>query len=365
MQALFSFSALLSWSLALLALRNSRTILRPSVMELAQIADSIEVLIPARNEVDDIHDCVTSALAQTGLAHLRVTVLDDGSTDGTAAALSRIDDPRLTVLTGNDELPHGWIGKPWACARLAEQSGADYLVFIDADVRLMPSAIARTIALLSAENLALISPYPQQIATGTLNRLIQPLLQWSWFSTVPLRLARETTRPSLAVANGQFLVCRRSDYLTSGGHAAVRGEVLEDLMLLRNFYRHGLTGSVADGTNLAQCRMYPRGKDLIDGYTKSLWAAFGGAAGSIFINTFLITVFTLPLLGLFTRDWPVALVALVGASWGRLIVAVKTKQHRFPDALLHSISIAVFAGLNVLSWVRHLRGTNSWKGRAV
>jgi len=365
MQPFLTFSAVVSWLLALLAARNSRTILSPSTEKRSPISDSVEILIPARNEAGDIFDCVNAALAQDGLEQFQVTVLDDSSTDSTAAELSRIDDPRLTVITGDEELPEGWLGKPWACARLAEQSSAEYLVFIDADVRLMPNAITRTIALLIDENLALISPYPKQLAGGVLNRLIQPLLQWSWLSTVPLKLARKTNRPSLAVANGQFLVCRRSDYLTSGGHVAVCGEVLEDLMLMRNFYTHGLTGSVADGTNLAHCRMYQRGKDLVDGYTKSLWAAFGGAIGSIFINLFLLTVFTLPLVGLFTSAWPVAFVALMGASWGRLIVAVKAKQHRFPDVLLHSISIAVFAGLNALSWVRHLRGTNSWKGRAI
>jgi hypothetical protein len=219
--------------------------------------------------------------------------------------------------------------------------------------------------MLQRSNLAFISPYPKQETTTLLTRLVQPLLQWSWLSTVPLKLAQKTTRKSLAVANGQFIVCRRADYLKAGGHESVRDQVLDDLMLLRSFYEHGLTGTVADGTKLASCRMYANDRELVAGYTKSLWKAFNGATGSLLTNLFLLTVYTVPLFGLLTVDWPIALIALIGASYGRFIVAVRTGQRKFPEVFTHSVAIAVFAGLNALSWVRHARGTNSWKGRAL
>jgi hypothetical protein len=182
---------------------------------------------------------------------------------------------------------------------------------------------------------------------------------------VPLKLAQKTTRKSLAVANGQFITCRLADYLRSGGHESVRDEVLDDLMLLRSFYEDGLTGTVADGTQLATCRMYTTNQDLVSGYTKSLWQAFNGAFGSVFTNLFLLTIYTFPLLGLITRDWPIALLALAGATYGRVIVAVRTNQRKFPEVFTHSIAIFVFAILNALSWLRHLQGTNTWKGRAL
>jgi glycosyltransferase involved in cell wall biosynthesis len=304
-------------------------------------------------------------LNQVGVSNLRVSVLDDASTDDTAALLAQIVDSRLNVISGTDELPAGWLGKPWACARLAKQSEAEYLIFIDADVRLSSNAIAASIEILERTGMALVSPYPRQETTTLLTRLVQPLLQWSWLHTVPLKLAQKTTRKSLAVANGQFFVCRRSDYLLVGGHESVREEVLDDLMLLRSFYEHGLTGTVADGTQLATCRMYATNQDLVSGYTKSLWQAFNGAFGSVFTNLFLLTIYTLPLLGLFTNQWPLAVLALAGAAYGRLIVAVRTNQRKFPEVFTHSISIAIFAWLNTLSWVRHFRGTNSWKGRAL
>jgi hypothetical protein len=78
-----------------------------------------------------------------------------------------------------------------------------------------------------------------------------------------------------------------------------------------------------------------------------------------------LAVYTLPLFGLLTSNWPLALIGLVGASYGRFIVAVRTNQRKFPEVFTHSIAIAVFAALNVLSWVRHLQGANTWKGRAL
>lgn len=365
MHALLLFSAIFSWALSVLALINLRTMLRPNNSESPAIQASVEVLIPARNESRSISACVTSALNQSGVANFRVTVLDDASTDDTSVQLAQFNDDRLNVITGTEVLPAGWLGKPWACARLAQQSTADYLVFVDADVRLSPDAITSSIELLERTGMAFVSPYPKQETSTLLTRLIQPLLQWSWLHTVVLKLAQKTTRKSLAVANGQFIVCRHADYLRAGGHESVRDQVLDDIMLLRSFYAQGLTGTVADGTDLATCRMYENDSELISGYTKSLWQAFNGAIGSVVTNIFLLTIYTVPLFGLFTSDWPIALIALIGAGYGRFIVAVRTRQRKFPEVFTHSIAIAIFAGLNVLSWLRHLRGTNTWKGRAL
>jgi hypothetical protein len=339
--------------------------LRPNKGQSPAVTSTVEILIPARNESENIANCVSNALLQVGVTNLRVSVLDDASTDDTALKLSQIHDARLNVITGGDEIPSGWLGKPWACARLAQQSEAEYLVFIDADVQLAPKAIASSIELLERSNMAFISPYPKQETSTPLTRLIQPLLQWSWLHTVPLKLAQKTARKSLAVANGQFIVCRRADYERAGGHESVRDQVLDDIMLLRSFYDHGLTGTVADGTHLATCRMYSTDGELIAGYSKSLWQAFNGAVGSVFTNLFLLLVYTFPLFGLLSAQWPIALLALIGAIYGRWIVAVRMGQRKFPEIVTHSIAIAVFAGLNALSWFRHLRGTNSWKGRAL
>jgi len=121
-----------------------------------------------------------------------------------------------------------------------------------------------------------VSPYPRQIAKTWIERLIQPLLQWSWLSSVPLRLAQRFRISSMTIANGQFFIVKRSAYEKVGGHASIKGEVLDDLRLARLLINHGFSGGVAEGSQVAECRMYETTSSLVQGYTKSLWNAFGG-----------------------------------------------------------------------------------------
>jgi hypothetical protein len=255
------------------------------------------------------------------------------------------------------------LGKNWACHRLSESVDADFLVFIDSDVTLEPLAVASAINGLIENQLHLVSPYPRQLAPTLLARIVQPLLQWSWLTTVPLRTTRLSLRPSLAVANGQFLVCRADSYATSGGHKEIKSEVLDDIELLRLFYRNGFTGCVIDGSDIATCKMYETNQDLIAGYAKSLWNAFGGPIGSLFVNTFFLFVYIFPLSGLFTGHVPLALLALMSGIVGRLVSAKTSSGRLLPDSLLHPISILAFSLLNLVSWWRHLMGTNTWKSR--
>ncbi len=150
------------------------------------------------------------------------------------------------------------------------------LVFVDADVVLAPLAVAAAVDMMA--EYAAICPYPKQLADTATERLVQPLLQWSWLTFLPLAAAERSSRPSLCAANGQFLVITREAYDEVGGHAAVRNSVLEDLDLFRALKRADLRGLIADGTSLATCRMYQDWSQLRDGYAKSLWSAFGSPA---------------------------------------------------------------------------------------
>src|SRR5213076_3327862 len=123
-------------------------------------------------------------------------------------------------------------------------------VFVDADVVLAPDAVAASAEML--DGFDLLSPYPKIVGQS----LVQPLLQWSWLTFLPLRAMERSRRPSLAAAGGQFLVVRRAAYQRAGGHAAVRRSVLEDIDLARALKRTGGRVALADGSGLATCRMY-------------------------------------------------------------------------------------------------------------
>jgi cellulose synthase/poly-beta-1,6-N-acetylglucosamine synthase-like glycosyltransferase len=337
-----------------------------------QLAERIAILIPARNEEKTLEATVRSALSQVDVPNLEVIVLDDGSTDETAAIVRRLAeaDERLRLLQGPDEAPPaGWLGKPWACARLADATTADVVCFVDADVVLAPTALAATVALLRDGAFGLVAPYPRQEAGTWLERLVQPLVTWSWAATMPLRWAENSMRPSLSAANGQLLVLDAASYRMIGGHGAVRKEVLEDIALMRSLKLSGMRAVTVDGSQVATCRMYEGAGQVVDGYSKSLWSAFGGPAGSVAVNTTLAVVFVMPavaaLAGSDRRTRACGLTGYLAGVASRAMVARRTGERILPDAFLHPASIAAFAALSGVSWSRHLRGGNSWKGRPV
>lgn len=361
-------AAIASVGLAAHTALNLRQLRRPQPPA-QPIREHVSVLIPARDEAATIAVAVGSALAQQGLASVEVIVLDDGSTDETAAIVSAIDDERLRLVRGADvPPPSGWLGKPWACHRLAQEATGSVLVFLDADVALAPDAIAACIAELRAGGFGLIAPYPHQIADAPLPWLVQPLLVWSWAATVPLAIAERSSRPSLSAANGQLLVFDAAAYAAAGGHAAVAGEVLEDIALMRAVKASGATAATVDGSVLAQCRMYATGGALVDGYAKSLWDAFGGPVGSLAVNAALAGTYVLPAVAALTaRDARTRAMGLIGYGAGvssRALVARRTGES-MASAFAHPAAIAAFVGLTVISWRRHRRGENRWKGRPV
>ncbi len=330
----------------------------------------VSVLVPARNEAGRIADCVRAVLA-SDWDDLELVVLDDESGDGTADVVHRVAgaDPRVRVLAGRPR-PDGWLGKPWACAQLAEAADGEVLVFVDADVTLAPHAIAATVALID-DGLDLACPYPRQIAEGALSRLVQPLLQWSWLTFLPLRVAERSPRPSLTAANGQIMACTAAAYAKAGGHAAARDQVLEDLALARECKRVGLRAGVADGTGLATCHMYRSHHELVAGYTKSLWSAFGSPVGAAGATTVLWWLYVRPAVALITAsrrgDGAAAGIAALGYGLGvagRLIAAARTGG-RPRDALAHPVSVGALLWLTVRSVIGHRNGTLEWRGRPV
>jgi glycosyltransferase involved in cell wall biosynthesis len=315
--------------------------------------ENVAVLLPVRDEAHRVTPCLESLLAQDSKP--RIIVLDDGSTDGTRELVSLSG---VTVLSGAP-LPAGWLGKPYACQQLADAAGdAEILVFVDADVVLRPDAVTRAVALLGQSQVDLLSPYPQIEANKLGERLVQPLLQWSWLTFLPLRAMERLRNPSLAAAGGQFLVVRAAAYRRAGGHAAVRGEVLEDIALARAVKRSGGRIALADGSRIATCRMYMSWRELVEGYSKSLWASFGSPVAAALVTLGLLGLYVVPLL---IGRW-LGLAAYLVAVLGRVVSARATGGRAWPDALAHPVSILLFAWLLVRSYRR--RRTTRWKGRA-
>jgi cellulose synthase/poly-beta-1,6-N-acetylglucosamine synthase-like glycosyltransferase len=357
---MLTISLVLTFVLFLMTLINSQLIRIPRNGR--DLTASVAVLLPVRNEAANITELVASLKAQVGVSDLKFYFLNDCSEDQTAELLQEAvsDDARFVVINGS-ELPDGWLGKPWALEQLRSKVHADYLVNIDADVRLEPKAICAAVNLLIDQNLDFVSPYPKQIANSFGERMIQPLLQWSWLSTVPLRIAEKSGRPSLAVANGQFFVVRNSALVKVNGFSAVKAEVLDDLQLARALLRTGAKGTVADGSHIATCHMYSSWPEVKAGYGKSLWAAFGSKFGSVVAIAFIFLTGILPLLGVmagFTAGFYALELVIVSR-----IISARISGGRIIDALSHPISALLLIYLITYSW--RARGKVQWKGRTV
>lgn len=367
----------LSLSLFALALTllNSATIWRPlptlepsSHEDSQRAAINASILLPMRNEAKNVEKLISSiseALRQEARGmEWEVIALDDQSNDETLHLLSQSQAmlPQLRVLRGLDPAT-GWLGKPAAQHRLYLEAKHEYLVFIDSDVRIEPGSITAAISTLERESWDFISPYPRQIALTFLERLIQPLLQWSWFASVPLRLAARLRINSMAVANGQLFIVKRSALESIDGFASVKSEILEDIEIARRLWGAGFKGSVVDGSALAHCRMYEGSRELIDGYGKSLWRAFGSPFGAAVAITIMIATSWLPLvMGLTGNPW--GWLAYFAVSLSRLIAALRTRSF-WQSFLLHPISVALLSFMIVRSFILKRNGALTWRDRSI
>lgn len=245
---------------------------RPSLAELAPIpGPRISVIIPARNEAGTIETVVRSVLA-SGYADLELLVVDDRSTDGTADLVRRMAtaDARLRLLSGA-ELPAGWYGKPWACHQGAAAATGAILVFTDADTRHERELLGRAVAALEQARADAVTVAPRQRCVTFWERVIMPQV-WVLlgFRYHPDRVNHPKHARDV-IANGQFVLFRREAYDAIGGHAAVRGEVAEDLALAQRLWRAGRPLHFAFADTLMETRMYTGLGHLVEGWSKNIY----------------------------------------------------------------------------------------------
>ncbi|MCS6912366.1 MAG: glycosyltransferase [Myxococcales bacterium] len=291
-------------------------------------APRVVAVVPARNEEANIGPCVRSLLAQDYPA-LRVRVVDDHSTDRTAERVRDLAaaDARLELLQA-PALPPGWLGKPHALWCGTRGQDPDYFLFVDADMRLAPDALGRAVAAAEQNGAALLTVVPRLLAESFWERAIQPVVASLLFSLLdPVKVNDPGSR--VASANGPLLLFSREGYQRIGGHAAVAGEVVEDLRLAQAVKAAGLRLCYLHAIGAARLRMYDSLGGIVAGWSKNFHVALGRARWLAPLLSVLIAwVYAWPTvcLGLALHllatgaQGPVALLlAVYGADWlGRL-----------------------------------------------
>lgn len=306
-------------SISLIGLIVYLILLRRAVKEIPQISQlennssnsnlslkfpKVSVIIPAYNEAHNIERCLESVLDSTNLLanSLEVLVIDDQSTDATLKIIQNFQqyrqDPRLKILPGLSR-PEAWTGKNWACAQGAKRSEGEFILFIDADIRLKSGAIESVLQEAISKDIALLNCIPAIVCDGIAEWLVQPIIFTNLLVSLNSGIVKNP-KTKTAYAAGFFMLFKRSAYEEIGGHQAVARYVAEDVTLARLIKRNRhLKIGYRLGANIATLRMYDSWATLWEGWTKVLYV---GAQRNLIIILCLalvtLIIYTMPWLGL-------------------------------------------------------------------
>lgn len=336
----------------------------------ASVLPPVSLLIPARDE-----EAAIAAAIQTGLGSrdvdLEVVVLDDHSTDQTAAIVTAWaeKDRRVRLIAGR-ELPAGWNGKQFACFQLAQSAQHDRLVFVDADVRLEPDALARLIAHQDATGAHLLSAFPHQVTGTWLEQWLIPMMHFILLGFLPITRMRQSRNPAYAAGCGQLFVTAKADYRAAGTHEIIRGSRHDGLKLPAAYRRAGLATDIVDGTPIASCRMYRGAGQVVRGLLKNASEGIASPRLIVAFSVMLLGGALLPwvtLIGsLLNRSLAAFLVSLVALALAHLPRALAARRFRqsWLGAVCHTPAVMSFVTLQWVALFNSLSGRQvAWRGR--
>lgn len=329
----------------------------------------VSVLIPARNEELSIERALT-CLRASQHETMEIWVYDDASEDRTAVIVDAIAhaDPRVRRYPGG-ALPQGWNGKQHACFELSKLATHEYLLFLDADVRVTPDAITRAVAQMQAAGVPLISGFPRQELVTWGEHLLLPMMYVLLLGYLPIQRMRTKPDAGLAAGCGQFFLAQRSAYRSVDGHRAIAASRHDGIQLPRAFRKKGYGTDIFDASDIAICRMYHNWGQVVRGLLKN---ATEGIANPklIFVFTLLLGSFSwIPALivGSQVPSWNVASVICVLALGMGLITRLQISKSLglpFGPAWLHPLSVTLFVLLQWIAFVMAIFGKQlRWRGR--
>lgn len=336
----------------------------------------VSVVVPARNEAANIERCVRSLLAQR-YPNLEIIAVDDASTDATPQILAALaaEDARLRVLPGRPLRP-GWTGKNNALVHGLHEARGAWLLFVDADVALHPGALAGAYRAARAHGAAMLSLWARQETLSFWERTVQPVITGINLAVDPLLRCNSPRHPERALGNGQFILVEREAYQQTGGHEALRDEVLEDQRLSRNFKRAGHTVLMMDGAQVLSTRMYDSLQSLWEGWSKNNFLSLDrniALAAACLLMTYLVMVnpFVLALWTLVATKYHQTFFdpLLINLASVALLLWTRWRMRGFaPTPLRDYLTIPlgglVFTGIILNSAYQHLRRRGvTWKGR--
>ena len=345
-----------------------------SGLEESQWPLRLTVIIPARDEEENLPRCLESLLQQDSPVFRlgddwELLVVDDGSTDGTRelALAAFAGRPGARVLAAPALDVKAFTGKSNACWFAAQQAQGRVLLFTDADTVHEPASLQHALGEMEKHGAALLSYSPGQIVTGLAQRTLMPLV-FSELATVYKPAEVNDPAKRVAAANGQFLMIHRGAYIAVGGHRALGRSVLEDVDLAFNVKRAKYPLRFRYAPDAVSTQMYRGFGDMVEGWTKNLAQLFPHALMLAAWRTLDIGLLLLPVL-LWLMPWLVFWQkALIVLLWLRTLLRYYRRVARahfgFVNTAISPLGLPLFCFLLLNSFVRHkLLKQVSWKGR--
>ncbi|MGC1451001.1 MAG: glycosyltransferase [Candidatus Sulfotelmatobacter sp.] len=321
---------------------------------------TVSIIVPARNEEACLRDCLQSLVTQSGVV-FEIIVVDDHSIDHTREIASSFSTVRVVDAGA---LPEGWTGKNNAVTTGARQAQGEWLLFTDADTVHLPGSLVRALAEAQENNADLLSYSPEQIAVTFWEMATLPVVFAELARQYPPSQVSDPASPA-AAANGQYILVKREAYDAVGGHAAIAGDILEDVALARAVKSSGRKIRFRYAADAVRTRMYRNYRQLRDGWTKNLALLFP-KPGWLATKTLLLWGFTWGALSLAlvtrAKNWPWDTV-FVGAF---VFLTIRLRRANFTSdmTLLGAlIGMPMFAYLLLRSKRAHANGSVPWKGR--
>jgi glycosyltransferase involved in cell wall biosynthesis len=335
----------------------------------------ISAIIPARNEEASIARVVASLAEQPEIGE--IIVVDDESTDGTGAILAELASriSRLKILS-TGSLPAGWVGKNYAASIGAEAATGDWLLFTDADTYHLRGSARRALSDAVDHDAVLVSYSPEQETETFWERALIPFVYCRLALRFSFARINDPKQPD-AAANGQFLMILRDVYEAVGGHAAIAGQILEDVALARRVKREGYGIYFTAPMGIVRTRMYRSFGAMWQGWTKNLYPLMGGKPLGVFVELADVLPWVeIAMMSLFfviyiagrkgTPAWFLPALVLA-ALFGRMFrYGVDLYRNLYPVSYIkyYIPGLCVYCAALIASWWKSTQGAVIWKGRA-
>lgn len=323
--------------------------------------NEVSILIPARNEEFNISKLLQNL---SKIDVLEIIVCDDHSTDNTKQVIENeaISNGRLKYLFAQP-LPAEWLGKNWACHQLAQNAKGKYMLFLDADVEITSHLISNALQQMQDSKVQILSIFPDQKIETLGEKTIVPLMHYLLLTLLPLRLVKNSTRSSLAAANGQFMMFDSETYFKNSFHYLVRNNILDDVNIVRIAKQKMISCETLLANQQIFCRMYQSLEQGLNGFSKNLFLGFG--KNIIAISLYFMCIIW-GYIFIFASNNPLLIgFSLFFIIFQRICISKLSHQSWIVNMLLHPVQMFFYQLIAIQSVYKHIFGTIIWKNRHI